>query len=109
MFLINGPLIVLLREWRNKKISAASVETTPVMRKRPENWYKLRLAEVTALFWLGQIVSLNHLFWMATILSPSVTFSTALETSGTSGEPFWKTYTAEVNESSTCCVSFFLT
>ncbi|RWW21730.1 hypothetical protein GW17_00014098 [Ensete ventricosum] len=38
------------KQWTAKKTSAASVETTPVMRKRPENWYKLRLAEVTALF-----------------------------------------------------------
>lgn len=69
----------------NKK--SARTEVVPVMRKRPQKQLNVRLSDVAAPFCSGQVV----LFLYSFFSTSAVTFSIALDISGTKGEPLWKT------------------
>ena len=70
----------------------ATHEATPAMRNRPQKLLRPMLFEETELVSSGQLgVCPNHAFSNCSILAPSVTFKTSLETSATRGEPFGNT------------------
>lgn len=69
----------------------ANNEVIPAIKNRPQKLLRPSLFEGTELLRSGQIPrSPNHFPHIFSILSPSVTFKIALETSGARGDPLGK-------------------
>jgi hypothetical protein len=72
-------------------IMRAKRDATPAIKNKPQKLLRLRLLDVTEVLESGQLLCFpNKAFSISFILSPSVMFRTALDTSDTRGEPLGK-------------------
>jgi hypothetical protein len=74
------------------KIKRAESEAIPAIKNNPPKLLRLRLFDEIKVLESGQLLCFpNHASAICFILSSSVTFRIALDTSGTRGEPLGKT------------------